>query len=46
MILKTRSQKIPVILLGGLAFVAFSLFNDNHRGSRFDVPIKRSTDRR
>jgi hypothetical protein len=40
MILKTRSQKIPVILLGGLAFVAFSLFNDNHRVRDVDVPIK------
>ena len=40
MILKTRSQKVPVILLGGLAFVAFSLFNDNHRVRDVDVPIK------
>jgi len=40
LILRTRSRKIPVILLGGLAFVAFSIFNDNHRVRDVDVPIE------
>jgi hypothetical protein len=40
LILKTRSQKIPVILLGGLALVAFSLLNDNHRVRDVNVPIE------
>ncbi|MGY4475428.1 patatin-like phospholipase family protein [Bradyrhizobium sp. USDA 3364] len=25
-----RQQRIPIVLLGGIAFVVFSLFNDNH----------------
>lgn len=40
LILRTRSQKIPVILLGGLAFVAFSIVNDNHRVRDVDVPVE------
>ncbi|WP_210180963.1 patatin-like phospholipase family protein [Bradyrhizobium valentinum] len=40
LIWKTRSQKIPVIMLGGLAFVLFSLLNDNHKVRSIDVPIQ------
>jgi hypothetical protein len=39
LISKTRSQNIPVIMLGGLAFVLFSLANDNHRVRALDVAM-------
>ncbi|WP_163162795.1 patatin-like phospholipase family protein [Bradyrhizobium uaiense] len=31
LIFLVRQQRIPIVLLGGIAFVVFSLFNDNHR---------------
>ncbi|MGF6312826.1 putative small integral membrane protein [Bradyrhizobium sp. i1.8.4] len=30
LIFLVRQQRIPIVLLGGIAFVVFSLFNDNH----------------